>query len=91
MMNRDTLRLRLEEEDVAPMCYDLDGSPKDMALVLVQLISGWCVYYSERGGRFDERTFESEDEACSYMFDHLTSTDSTRRKVIEEHRRRTEG
>jgi hypothetical protein len=57
-----------------------------MAFVLERKNGRWAVYYTERGERFDEQTFETEDEACRYILDHLLSTDSTRADAAEKHR-----
>jgi hypothetical protein len=33
----------------------------------------WCVYYTERGARFDEQWFGNEEEACEYLLSTLRS------------------
>jgi hypothetical protein len=70
-MNRDDLREALQSKDVRPDAYDLDGRYCEECLGLEKVIDGWVVYYSERGLRTSERHFNTEDEACRYMADHL--------------------
>jgi hypothetical protein len=42
------------------------GNP-DNKDVLRLVDNQWSVYYSERGGQFDLKTFKTEDEACSEL------------------------
>lgn len=77
-MNREELRLLLAENRVKPKYYELDGRPADLAYVLESKDGKWYVYYTERGGKFDEHWFESEADACEYIFRRLTHTQATR-------------
>jgi len=86
MMSREQLRELLIANSIRPACYELDGRRADMAYVLERKNSKWAVYYTERGQRFDEQTFEGEDEACRYIRDQLLSTDSTRTDAVDKHR-----
>jgi hypothetical protein len=70
-MNRDELRLLLQSNNVRPDAFDLDGRYCEECLRLEKAIDGWVVHYSERGLRTGERHFNTEDEACRYMADHL--------------------
>jgi hypothetical protein len=55
-------RLRLQGVD--PDSYSLEGGMPDEATVLDELPGGtWSVYYSERGQRRNERTFNYLDTA----------------------------
>lgn len=52
---------------VDPTYYSFEGQRHD-ALCLLAEGQTWHVFLSERGDRFDERTFASEDEACIYFY-----------------------
>ena len=60
--------------------YTLDNEPfKDSSLVLERTTNHakdmeydeWRVFRLERGERFEEKIFYSEDQACLYMFEKL--------------------
>ena len=79
-MNTVGLRQMLEAENVDPRAYSLEGGAPIEAYVL-EGSSGprWAVFYSERGLRSGETWFETEDEACVYMLEHLLRDPTTRR------------
>ena len=58
-------------ERFSPLVYSLEGGQSNDTFCLEQLGQRWCVYYSERGERYDERTFESESTACVYLLEVL--------------------
>ena len=47
------------------------GSERHEALSIVQQGQRWHVFLFERGERFEERVFGSEDEACVYFLKRL--------------------
>ena len=51
---------------VPPTVYSLDGDRHE-ALCLLPIGQAWHVFLSERGGRHEERTFATEDDACVYF------------------------
>ena len=70
-MNKYELQQLLENERFDPKVYSLDdGLPNDR-LCLSAEAGRWCVYYSERGSRFDEKCFASEDEASDDLLRRL--------------------
>jgi len=70
-MKKEELRQILEHEGFDPRIYSLDGGMPNDKLCLAQESGRWCVYYTERGVRFDEHWFGSEDEACERMLADL--------------------
>ena len=80
-MNRETLKALLDNEDIDPNVYSLDGGMPYEAYVLERRSSDWAVYYSERGLRSGEVVFETEDDACSHLLDLLLRDSATRRQV----------
>ncbi len=70
-MKKDELKRILDSEKLNPNVYSLDdGLPNDR-LCLSAEGGRWCVYYSERGSRFDAEYFSSEDEACENLLRRL--------------------
>ena len=45
------------------------GLPKEALCIVNE--GGWQVYYSERGRKSGLKYFETEDDACDYMFHEL--------------------
>ncbi len=72
-MNRAALAERLELEGVPEDLYSLDGGLWGDRLCLEERGSLWYVYHSERGQRYEETLFVSEDEACDRLYALLTS------------------
>jgi len=71
-MNRKPLAERLRLEGVPEDLYSLDGGLWGDRFCIEQRGSVWYVYHSERGERYDETLFVSEDEACDRLYDILT-------------------
>ncbi len=65
-MNVSDVREIVEAAEVDPTFYSLDGERHE-ALCILAHGQRWQVFLSERGRRFEERTFETEDEACTYF------------------------
>lgn len=55
---------------VSPGYFSFGGS-LDEALCLLPAGRKWHVFLSERGNRFEETVFDSEDEACVYFLKRL--------------------
>jgi hypothetical protein len=69
-MNRIQLTELLHSLDVPDAAFSTDGVAKNEAHIIEQQgPDTWCVYYSERGQRSDERFFATEDEACRYVYE----------------------
>ena len=71
-MNREDLKLRLNEENIPEFWYSLDGEviPNRSILQKGGGKSGYWVIYGidERGNKSDFREFYYEDEACEYFY-----------------------
>ena len=55
---------------VDPTYYSFDGDRHE-ALCIVAVGQEWRVFMSERGSRYEEHTFTSEDEACLWFLQRL--------------------
>ena len=75
-MNIKQLKIKLEEKEIHSGFYSLDGTLLPDRIVLYSNYSKWEVFYfDERGGRHDEKTFFSENDACLYIYKTLTGED----------------
>ena len=70
-MDRQQLRYLLAKEGVPEWAYSLSGGLAEDRLCLDEVHGRWLVYYVERGRRWNERWFRTEDEACRHMLDQL--------------------
>lgn len=66
-MNVAELQALFDAEHVDPDSYSLNGGLPNEAYVLARTLSGWAVYYSERGLRTAEMAFATESEACAQL------------------------
>jgi hypothetical protein len=55
----------------------LAGGLLDDTVTLNRTEDGWEVYYSERGKKYNVRTFTTEDEACRYFLAFISRNGST--------------
>ncbi|KIO76011.1 hypothetical protein TH53_17480 [Pedobacter lusitanus] len=68
-MNREELKQKLEELNVYPGFYSLNGELLPDRIVLNHNYDKWEVFYfDERGNRDSEKTFSSENDACNYIY-----------------------
>lgn len=51
---------------------------------------GWRVFYSEKGNIYSPQHFDSEDEACAFVFAHATRADPPSRPMSAERLARAE-
>jgi len=77
-MDRKQLQRAAAREGIRDSAYSLDGGLPFERYVLSIVTGGWSVYYSERGERVGETFFDTEDEACSFLFDKLVRDPTTR-------------
>ena len=84
-MNIEELKKALDEEGVKPIYYSLNGIREVQevgaaigAHILEKKGKKWMCYFYERRGKFDVKYFDTEDEACKYMLEQLTSDPTTR-------------
>ncbi len=60
----------VEAARVDPTYYSFDGERHE-ALCLLAAGQKWLVFLSERGQRYEEHSFETEDEAGTYFLKRL--------------------
>lgn len=69
-MQLDDVREIVHAARVDPTYYSFDGDRHE-ALCLLVRGQEWVVFLSERGERFEEQRFSTEDEACVYFLKRL--------------------
>jgi len=88
-MTKTELIKSLNNIGVHPRNYTLDNEPyKDSSWVLERSYNHvnntkyemWNVFSFERGKRYDEIAFSSENEACSYIYEKLKRWQETIKK-----------
>jgi hypothetical protein len=78
-MDRESLKHVLQAEHISPQAYDLgDGAPENESYVMRESYGIWSVFYSERGLESGKHEFDSEAEACQYLFETLKNDPTTR-------------
>lgn len=71
-MNKEILRHKLDELNISPGFYSLEGELLPDRVVLYHNYSKWEVFYfDERGNRDIEKVFFSESDACNYIFEYF--------------------
>jgi hypothetical protein len=71
-MKKNELKHALHLKNVPEYYYNIDGIGEvDQKVCIEYINSKWSVYYSERGKKFDEHTFDSEEEACKNLYERL--------------------
>jgi len=65
-----TSRSELHNAEVDPPYYNV-GSERHEALCILTEGQTWHVLISERGTRHEERTFDTEDTACSHFLNRI--------------------
>ena len=69
-MKVSDLREVVRAARVDPSYYSFDGDRHE-ALCILAAGQTWHVFLSERGQRYEDKTFENEDEACTYFLKRL--------------------
>lgn len=68
-MTKEELKAELQKLGVTDKEYNLYGNLVTDSIILYHSYNEWQVFYfDERGGRNNEKIFESEGEACCYIF-----------------------
>ena len=86
-MNRTELIRVAENLHIRADAYSLEGGLPPEQYVLSLELGGWSVYYSERGRRVGQVSFETEDEACDYLMMKLVDDPTTRKRDVEQDER----
>jgi hypothetical protein len=72
---REELADHLDSLGVRSDCYHLFGAHLEDAFVLDHRPEGWVVFYSERGGEWSPKVFDSEAAACSELLARVAKED----------------
>ena len=73
VLNRENLSKKLQIASVPEWLYNLDEKGRtDERFCLKKSDDKWQVYYLERGVKTTNRFFDSESDACQYIYDQLT-------------------
>jgi hypothetical protein len=67
-MNKEELALKLNQEAIPDDCYCLNGGLPNDRIILNKKDVKWEVYYSERGKIYELREFDTEDNACDFLY-----------------------
>jgi hypothetical protein len=78
-MNRALLSQRLQDLGIRSGSYSLENTWLDEAYILTSENGKWVVYYSERGLRSGLKQFDSEEEACEFMYRVLAGDPTVQR------------
>lgn len=69
-MRSSDVREIVEAARVDPAYYSFDGERHEALCLLVEGQT-WKVFLSERGKRYEEQSFDTEDGACTYFLKRL--------------------
>ena len=68
-MDTNELQKKLNLLGVNPQEYSLIGELQTDSIILYQSYQKWEVFYlDDRGNRNDEKVFDTESEACNYIY-----------------------
>lgn len=70
-MKKDELKKALENKGIPKELYNLDGIGRTDERFCLQCNNKWEVYFSERGIKTTDLIFDTEEEACQYIFKAL--------------------
>lgn len=84
-MNKEQLLQRLKESGVYSGSYSIcDGTADEAYVISDEGYGKWAVFYSERGQRNRESTFQSESDACEELFKRIMADPTTRKHPENE-------
>ncbi|MBP3458387.1 MAG: hypothetical protein J6K58_04195 [Lachnospiraceae bacterium] len=71
-MTRGILEKKLKKAGVPDYVYNLtEQGKKDERLCLEKIKDKWSVYYLEKGIKTTNEFFDSEDDACQFLYEQL--------------------
>lgn len=79
-MKKENLKQKLQQLDIPASYYSMDGSLEEGAFVLHYNRQTYEVFLFERGNRFELKTFQTESEACEYLYERLKRLKETNEK-----------
>jgi hypothetical protein len=81
-MTKAELKSKLDQSDVIPDAYSLNGGlPNERYVLSQEGADHWQVYYSERGQKTGLRSFDSESAACQFFLSRVLEDPTVRRKL----------
>jgi hypothetical protein len=82
-MNTQELNKKLDDAKINPQYYSLNGFEGGIyndRIILEKEGAHWLVYYTERGNKYDIHVFNTEDEACLFLFNWINRDPSIKLK-----------
>ena len=70
-MNKSELSQKLRDKNVPKWWYHLDVIEYNDNFSLRQTETLWEVFFGERGIKYDLKTFDTEEDACEYLYGQL--------------------
>jgi hypothetical protein len=70
-MTKKQLLAQLKLDKIPNHFYSLKGGLPYDAWCLAEIYPGWEVYYSEKGGKYQIKLFQTENEACNHIYQKL--------------------
>jgi len=80
-MNIEGLKRALDRKGIKPIYYSLNGIRGDLedgTSIIENQEGKWMYYYFERGGKFNIKYFNTENEACKYLYELLIRDPNTK-------------
>jgi hypothetical protein len=80
-MNKAELKQALDKNGTNPRYYTLDGFDDSLfndIFVLDNIDGQWLVYYLEQGEKKNVHVFDSEEEACRFLYNWMISAPGNR-------------
>jgi len=76
-MNKQKLEEKLDNLAVNKNFYSLNGNLLPDRVILYNSYDKWLVFYfDERGNRNEEQIFNSENEACQYIYNYFKKSEN---------------
>ncbi len=76
-MNKVKLKEKLDNLAVNEKFYSLNGNLLPDRVILYNSYDQWLVFYfDERGNKNEERIFNSENEACQYIYNYFKKSEN---------------
>jgi hypothetical protein len=74
LMDKDQLRIKLDELHITPSNYNLEGKFSDDCVILDYSNHLWHVYVTDERGKYQkDNQFSSEQEACTFIYNSFKS------------------
>lgn len=67
-MNVQELKIIFESEEIPKDMYSFKGGLPNESYCIMPVDGQWEVYYSERGIKSGSKLFDTEEDACLYLY-----------------------